>query len=234
MAATIAQACPKCGKVIKAPADLAGKKVRCKGCAHIFLMQGPSRAAGKPTTEVEEARAKAKAEANDDAAFYDKTPYKMEGIDLAPRCPRCAGELESEGAKICLHCGYDTEKRVLHESVKVYENTAGDYFLWWLPAIICIILAIALIVTDVLYCLYMPRWFIEDWDKLMAEGANSRVKMFKTETEKPLSIYLFHPLLTVWSWVLTAWLVWKCGKFAFVRLALNPHPPEVEKEEPMH
>src|SRR5262249_34131429 len=151
MAATIAQACPKCGKVIKAPADLAGKKIRCKGCAHIFMMQGHSRTAGKPPTEAEDAREKAKAEANNDAAFFDKNPYHMEAVDLAARCPRCAGELESEDAKICLHCGYDTEKRVLHESKKVYETTGGDYFMWWLPAFICIFLAIALISAEVIY-----------------------------------------------------------------------------------
>jgi hypothetical protein len=231
MAATIDQACPKCGKVIKAPATLAGKKIRCKGCGQIFLIPAPSRVQATTKAEADaEAKARAKAELNDDVAFYDKNPYGMHAVDLARRCPRCVGEME-EDARICIHCGYDTEKRVKYDSKKVYETTGGDYFWWWLPGILCVLAVVLLIVLDVLYCLFFPKWFVEGWAKLMADAGGSRVQMFRGEADKPWLAYLFHPLLTVWSWVVTAFLVWKSGKFAVKRLILNWRPPEVEKEE---
>jgi hypothetical protein len=230
MAATIEQACPECRKVIKAPANLAGKKIRCKGCGHIFMIPANSRKPAPSAAEADAARAKAQAELNDDRAFYDKDPYKMHAEDLARRCPRCAGEMEEEDL-ICIHCGYDTQKRVTHASKRVYETTGGDYFWWWLPGILCVLAVIFLIVFDVLYCLFFPKWFVEGWDKLMAGAGGSRVQMFKSDAEKPWLAYLFHPLLTVWSWVMTAWLVWVSGKFAVKRLIFNWRPPEVEKEE---
>ena len=49
--------------------------------------------------------------------------------------------------------------------------------------------------------------------------------------EEPPGIPVDHPLFVVWSWVITAFLVWKSGKFAIKRLILNWQPPEVEKQE---
>ena len=53
-----------------------------------------------------------------------------------PRCPFCAVELDPPDTKICLNCGYDLTSRKRHRTVKTYALTGGDYFKWWLPAII--------------------------------------------------------------------------------------------------
>ena len=39
MAATIDIACSNCGNASKAPADLVGKKIRCKQCQTVFVVQ---------------------------------------------------------------------------------------------------------------------------------------------------------------------------------------------------
>jgi len=53
-----------------------------------------------------------------------------------PRCPFCAVDLDPPDAKICTNCGYDLTARKRHRTVKTYALTGGDYFKWWLPAII--------------------------------------------------------------------------------------------------
>lgn len=53
-----------------------------------------------------------------------------------PRCPFCAIDLDPPDTKICLNCGYDLTERKRHRTVKTYQLTGGDYFKWWLPAII--------------------------------------------------------------------------------------------------
>ena len=40
MSATITITCPKCKSQLKGPSDLHGKKVRCKGCGHAFIIDG--------------------------------------------------------------------------------------------------------------------------------------------------------------------------------------------------
>src|SRR5262245_13912362 len=33
--------CPECEKQVRAPADAVGKKIRCKNCEHIFVIERP-------------------------------------------------------------------------------------------------------------------------------------------------------------------------------------------------
>src|SRR5205085_6093737 len=42
MAATIVVACPNCQKQLKGPAEIQGKKVRCKSCGHTFSVSQQS------------------------------------------------------------------------------------------------------------------------------------------------------------------------------------------------
>ncbi len=53
-----------------------------------------------------------------------------------PRCPFCAIDLDPPDTKVCLNCGFDLVERKRHRTVKTYALTSGDYFKWWLPAII--------------------------------------------------------------------------------------------------
>ena len=40
MPATLDVTCPNCGKVLKVPAALEGKRVKCKGCDEAFVIKG--------------------------------------------------------------------------------------------------------------------------------------------------------------------------------------------------
>src|SRR5262245_1003468 len=44
MATTITVTCPECQKQIKAPPEIVGKKIRCKGCEHTFIAKADSSA----------------------------------------------------------------------------------------------------------------------------------------------------------------------------------------------
>ena len=44
MATTVTVTCPECKKQLKAPPEIVGKKIRCKGCEHIFV----AKADGEP------------------------------------------------------------------------------------------------------------------------------------------------------------------------------------------
>ena len=45
MPATLDVACPNCGKALKVPAELDGKRVKCKGCDEVFAVRAPKPAA---------------------------------------------------------------------------------------------------------------------------------------------------------------------------------------------
>jgi predicted Zn finger-like uncharacterized protein len=202
MAATIIVACPECHKQIKAAADLLGKKVRCKACGHSFTAKAgpPPKAAanpGKPRP--------AKKAADDDE---DANPYGVEALDLAPRCPNCANEMESAEAIICLYCGYNTQTRVQGQTQKLHDITGMDWFLWLLPGIACVLAIIVLVVLDVLYCIYAEDWTKDQWYEFTS-----------------------HLGIKLWVSVMVVFACWLAGKFAFKRLVLNPHPPEIQKRK---
>ena len=54
MATTIVVTCPECKKQMKASDELAGKKIRCKGCDNVFAVKVPgakSSPAAKPAAK---------------------------------------------------------------------------------------------------------------------------------------------------------------------------------------
>src|SRR5262245_40920573 len=65
-----------------------------------------------------------------------KNPYGITDLDLAPRCPNCASEMESEEAVVCLHCGYNTLTREWGKTEKVIATTGGEHFLYLLPGLL--------------------------------------------------------------------------------------------------
>ena len=77
MATTIVISCPECDKQIKAPAELEGKKIRCKGCGHTFVVRasaaagdgdGPAAKPAKKKPAPPPAKAKAPAKGKQPAA----------------------------------------------------------------------------------------------------------------------------------------------------------------------
>jgi hypothetical protein len=149
MATPIVVSCPQCQKQIKAPPELQGKKIRCKGCGTTFPVLAESAA--------EPAPAKARPPVKQDEEEGDGNPYGMSEVQQSNRCPFCAAEMENPEAVVCLSCGYNTRTRQRIETKKVIETTAGDRMSWLMPGIICVGVVIVLIVLDILYLVWEPN-----------------------------------------------------------------------------
>src|SRR6266516_3732197 len=74
MATTVSIECPGCHKQMKAPAELLGKKVRCKACGHTFPARARGPAPAKPPAG-QPAAAKAKRPLDDEED--DSNPYTV-------------------------------------------------------------------------------------------------------------------------------------------------------------
>jgi DNA-directed RNA polymerase subunit M/transcription elongation factor TFIIS len=218
MADMISVACPECRKFLKASADLLGKKIRCKACGHIFTAKtippktvavktkGGKPPASKAKVQPEEERVKRPFDEDEDE---DGNPYGVTTLDLSPRSPNCANEMEDEEAIICLTCGYNTQTRMQAATRKVHETTFGDYALWLLPGILCVLYIIGQITFDIVYCLMINDWVDpEQWYAFI--GSNG---------------------VKLWMCIISIAFMWAAGKFAFRRLILNYNPPEIEKKK---
>ena len=129
-------------------------------------------------------------------------------MDLAPRCPFCAHEMESADAVICLRCGYNIQTRARVETKLTIETTSADYFQWWLPAFVCIFGILLLIGWNVLFILLIAPGLKEDSVFFLISGGWAKV----------------------WQAIISAFLCFFMGKFAVQRLIFNPTPPEKEAE----
>jgi DNA-directed RNA polymerase subunit M/transcription elongation factor TFIIS len=168
MASTITIICPECEKSIKAPEDIVGKKIRCKGCGETFTAKAPK--GGKPVK-----RAAAKKDENEE----EEGSYGVTEEYLGPRCPDCANAME-EGEVICLHCGYNTITREKPKQRKVRETTGGDIFLWLLPGIFCVLLIIGLITAQLMYILLIDMDTFGGEDAWLAVLGGPALKVWST------------------------------------------------------
>jgi hypothetical protein len=148
MPTPIVVSCPECQKQIKAPPELQGKKIRCKGCGTTFPV--PAASAAEPSP------AKARAPVEPDEEEGDGNPYGLSEVQQSNRCPFCAAEMASPEAVICVSCGYNTRTRQRIETRKVVETTPGDRMSWLMPGIICVGVIIVLLVLDILYLVWEP------------------------------------------------------------------------------
>lgn len=199
MATPLVASCPECRKQIKASDELVGKKVRCKGCGHVFVI--PAAGAEKPKAAPAKAKAAAAAAEEEDGG----NPYALanDADEQVARCPHCAKELDSPDAKICVNCGYNTVTRQRHETKKVVENSGGDQFMWLLPGLLAVAAILVLIVFDIVYVFLMGDWLRSmDLDLLATKG------------------------FRLWVVIATLFAMFFLGKFGFQRLVLNPTPPE--------
>jgi hypothetical protein len=215
MATTIAVSCPKCEKQIKAPAELAGKKIRCKECLYVFVVKAPPAAktapkGGKPTAAGKNATAdaaKAAAPADDDEE--GSTPYDVTHQSMLPHCAYCAKEMESEEQVVCLHCGYNHRTRERVGTRKTYDTTGGDYFKWLLPGILCAIGTLILIGCIIMFWTLFRRLEV-DYDP------------------EWWSIF-FGLWARLWGTVICLFIGFFLTRFAVKRLILHPTPPERER-----
>jgi hypothetical protein len=231
MATPIAVSCPECHKQIKAPADLQGKKIRCKACGHVFVVKAARAGKSRPGAEEEvqvlpledevlpvkedkdaldqvkavparKASAPAKKKKAEDEE--NSNPYDVTEMSLKTRCPHCAGELD-EDQTICLECGYNTITRERYTKVlKTIEHDFWDWFLWLLPGGLCVLVVIGLIVWDVLYCVLADGWF----------DPNGWLWLLR------------HYGIKIWMVIISMFAMFYAGRFAVKRLIFNYRPPE--------
>ncbi len=252
MAAMISFTCPECKTQLKGPADMQGKKARCKRCSHVFVLQAnapaapppaaPPAARGKtprpttpapktspakpaakkpaaPTPEAEPltytfqeeienlAEGSGGAKSTTPSPHGSQNPYGVTDLDLAPRCPFCAQEMDSEEAVICLHCGYNTRTRTLPAVQRTYANTGGEVFLWLLPGIACVVAILTLIgFVCYLWLQLNPKDYEKVWYGAFIQPAQ------------------------IWGSIVSAGISFFCARFAIKRLIFHPTPPEMEKK----
>jgi len=141
MAATFQIPCPQCKQKITASEQIRGKKVRCKGCAHVFAIPA---APPKPTPDEDE----------DDIKSYGITEADQV---IVHRCPHCAEVLESEDTVICIHCGYNTTTRQRMKTEKSVETTSQERLAWLAPGFGAIAGILLLIMFDLFFTLKLPK-----------------------------------------------------------------------------
>jgi ribosomal protein S27E len=205
MPATISISCPKCKKSITVPEELKGKKIKCKGCGEVLSLPGGPPEKGDPRKP---ANAPADGKQGDDEEWGIVKAYGVTKESDLPRCPFCAWELESDTAVVCLHCGYNLQTRERLQEKVLQPVTGGDYFLWLLPGMICVAVALFFVGLIVVLWTGVPdlsfigmRWVQEmQWTR-------------------------------VYGSVLCGFAIWFSGFFAVRRLILRPHPPEKEKKK---
>lgn len=196
MPATLQAACPTCNKSIKATMDLVGKKVRCKGCGHVYPIatngNGPL---SSPTL-------KTRRDPLEDTPAHGAYDLIDEDQDK-PRCPHCGHTLSSSGAALCVHCGFNLQTRQRLHTRKIVETSAVSRVGWLLPGFLALVGVFALLAAD-LFC----------WYELPSRVAGTQVEWLGAQGTR------------VWLLVLSAFLIAVLARFAFRRLVLQPIPPE--------
>jgi hypothetical protein len=137
-----------------------------------------------------------------------QNPYQLTDIDLAPRCPHCAKELE-EGAVVCLHCGYNTQTRTHIHILRTYAPTAQDVIMWRMPGIICGLVSLAIIAVIVFLWVGLHGWAEDNKDAWWT--------------------FIDGLWFQAWGSVFGGVAAFYTGLFAVKRLILHPNPPEIEK-----
>lgn len=201
--ATFELSCPECGNTSKVPDNLAGKKIKCKKCQKIIVATAPAGPGGKSTATAIKSGTKAGSAKKEED---DRNPYVMREENLAARCPFCAQLMDPPDAKICLHCGYDMQKRHRKESRITEEITAADYLIWHLPTVGCFFGIMALIGICVFCGVQMGDWVSGSFaDGLVKPGC-----------------------FTTWIVIMCLIPIWAMSKLIFKRLVWNFTPPEKE------
>ena len=236
MATTFVIACPECSKQVRVSDEHVGKKIRCKGCEHVYPVTAPAEAAAPPVPKKTQAnqaggpktkaapaggpKTKAAApalrpEEDPDSPEYDPNKYTLAKTnDNMPRCPFCAKEMPSAEALICLHCGYNTRTRQRPQVEQVYAPTAVEWFVWLLPGILTVLAMIGMLV-----------WYLFFWDLIVGWLEDS---WFEDEKGPPPTyIAAASPsMFRVYHALLIAFLYVPMVRFAYKRLIKNTRPPE--------
>jgi predicted Zn finger-like uncharacterized protein len=204
--ATMITSCPNCKKQIKVPAEVAGKKIKCKACNTVFVAAStavrPKSDQPKPPDTYKPV--------DDDEDEGEAKPYGVTDLDLAPRCPYCAHEMDSHEQVICLNCGYNTVTRQMGKTRRIKDITGMQWFLWLLPGILCVVLFLicGLELVNVIagYIMF---------------GEEKKAEM------DPMARPCYN-CCVLWTSIFCIWVMYLTAKFSIKRLILQPKPPEEE------
>jgi DNA-directed RNA polymerase subunit RPC12/RpoP len=209
--------CPECDKKFKGREDARGKKMRCPACSTVFVVEEVKIDEGARAPTAKAAATKAAApppmpapppppKPFDDDEEEGSNPYGVGHLDLSPRCPNCANEMESQDAIICLYCGYNTQTRTLGQTKKVIGHTHVDRLGWLMPGIACAAGIFVLAMLDVTFVFGLPA----------VTHGSAFWSWFTNEPSK------------LWVTLIMLAAMWAMGRFAYKRLLLEPTPPEEE------
>jgi hypothetical protein len=217
--------CPNCGKRLKVPAHLEGKKLKCKDCQEVFPVKAP-KAGAAPAAKPAPPPPAAKPpnpflddDDDDDVPGKAAKPMNVVHEEDVPRCPHCAKELDPPDAIICVHCGYNNRTRVKAETKKVYAAEATDWMSHLGPAILLLIVALVLIGVDIYCAMNMRSWLEGSALELDEKDLTGRKKMI-------IPPGAFIAFIVVISMA----IVIPCMRFALRRLIFNFKPEEKIKK----
>jgi DNA-directed RNA polymerase subunit RPC12/RpoP len=217
MAVNTIIACPECKKKFKGRDDLEGKNIKCPSCGNRFIVKGivpgkadsaakPNPKAGPTAPPIAPVKSQKKAILDDEDE--DPNPYGVTALDVAPRCPHCASPMADDEATICLNCGYNTLTRQMGTVTKLIAHTGSERFMWLFPGIVCLVVLFIFINLDIIFCLLLPGLVKGSWAAWVVDAEAARM----------------------WVVIVSLFIIWALGHFAFWRLVLNPIPPEKLKD----
>lgn len=224
MTTTLILSCPHCHKQMRASQEILDRKVRCKGCGEVFTARRntpPARPTPPPTQAKSAPPPTSKAQQEKDE-WNDRSPYAVTDLDLTPRCPHCAHEMESRQAIICINCGYNTQTREHGKTLKVIQTTLGEWVLWLAPGILCALLLLPLSYVHVY--LWLARTNIQTSLPVLEYTPTAEITIGQKDDEAKKQVDAMLPA-RIWGSVAAAAAMYGCGWFAVRRLILNPHPP---------
>jgi DNA-directed RNA polymerase subunit M/transcription elongation factor TFIIS len=243
MPSVVEISCPECGKVLKVPEKILGKKIKCKDCDHAFVAKDPSEEVKKPTKpgvkpskpggaavkpkkeepkpeeKPAEAPAPYKFQDDDDDEGAKPNPLGLVAEEDVARCPFCAKELDPPDAKVCLHCGFNNETRVRAESKKVWAPDTSDYLNHLGPGIVALVLFIGLIVLDIICLVNMREWM-----------TGTFLQKEEKDAQGEIAFYVKPGAFIAMIWAATVLPVIGTARFAIKRLFIENQPVEKVKK----
>ena len=210
MAQTPIIVCPECDKKFRSKADVRGKNIKCPFCAEMFLVPK-----GDAETGIQEKKGHGPAAAASSTGapvpedeFGEANPYGVTTLDLSPRCPHCAEEMESADAVVCLHCGYNTLTREWGKTEKRIGVTPARHFFHLLPAIICFGLLLICLIQALIRDVLLPYWIAD------ANWLN----------------WYDHESVRVWESLFDLAIIFALGRYIYRRFVVTPLPEEIKPD----
>jgi hypothetical protein len=222
MAARINITCAACKKQMAVPEEYAGKKIRCKGCQEVITVPAAEAkpAAPKSESKPDPKKSEAIGFAADENEQEDGKAYSVVGMaEALPRCPHCANEMPSMTAIICIHCGYNTRSRTKKDTRVVWEQSAGEIFMWRLGAFVSLIVIILLLTLDGFVIAKRESWF----DFLEMEPGKDAKQGEKNYLINPGALALYITMAVIF-------VSYKLLRYVIKRLVYESRPPERKVE----